>query len=132
VVVLIGINDFTHPYFFKKDDEKVTLEEYKEGICKLIHTAQSQGSKILIGTVIPFKKDKLEWFDEVEELRQEVNRWIREQIESDGVIDFDLAIRDRLDHEKIDDSCHLGDGIHPNTEGGIRMANVVPLDKLME
>lgn len=132
VLVLIGINDFTHPYFFKRDNEIVTLEEYKEGILKLINTAHSKGSKIHIGTVIPFKKDELEWFDIVEKLRQEVNKWIREQKEADGVIDFDLAVRDSLDHEKMDDSCHLGDGIHPNAEGGRRMANAIPLNRLME
>lgn len=132
VLVLIGINDFTHPYFFNRSDELVSLESYKEGILKLINTAHSKGSKILIGTVLPFKKDEVEWFDKAESLRQEANRWIREQKNSDAVIDFDLAIRDEYIPEKMDDSCHLGDGIHPNEEGGRRMANALPLEMLME
>ncbi len=132
VVVLIGINDFTHPYFFDRSDEIITIEEYKEGIMKLIHTAHTKGSKILIGTVLPFKKDELKWFDKAESLRQEANRWIREQKEADGIVDFDLAIRDTYTTEIMDDSCHLGDGIHPNEEGGLRMAKAVPLELIME
>lgn len=127
VIVLIGINDFTHPYFFNRFHEIVTLDDYKKGIIELINKAHSKGSKIKIGTVIPFKKDKLDWFDEVESLRQEVNKWIREQDYSDGFIDFDLAVRDINDPEKMQDSCHIGDGIHPNDEGGRKMASAVPL-----
>jgi len=132
VVVLIGINDFTHPYFFNRNDEIITLEEYKKGLLRLIDLAHSKGSKIYIGTVIPFKKDKLEWFDEVESLRNEANEWIRKQKEADGYIDFDLAVRDADDPEKIDDTCHIGDGIHPNEEGGKRMAYAVPLELLLK
>lgn len=128
VVVLIGINDLSHPYFFNRHNEKITLDQYKKAIHKLIETAHSKGSKIMIGTIIPFKKDELPWFKEVESLRQDINQWIREQKESDGVIDFDLAIRDKEDQEKIHDSCHIGDGIHPNDEGGRRMAMIVPID----
>lgn len=130
VVVLIGINDFTHPYFFNRPDEVITLEEYKKGILKLIDTAHSKGSKIMIGTVIPFKKEETEWFDIVETLRQEANQWIREQKNSDGFVDFDLAIRDMDEPEKMYDSCHLGDGIHPNEEGGKRMADALSVEWL--
>jgi lysophospholipase L1-like esterase len=132
VVVLIGINDFTHPYFFNRSDEIITLEEYEDGIRKLIDKARSKGSKILIGTVLPFRKEEVEWFYKAENLRQEANRWIREQKEADGVIDFDLAIRDIYTPEKIDDSCHLGDGIHPNEVGGRRMAIALPLETLIK
>ena len=132
IVVLIGINDFTHPYFFNRSNEIVSLEEYIKGIAKLIETAHSKESKIIIGTVLPFKKEELEWFDKVETLRQEVNHWIREQKLSDGIVDFDLAIRDKNSPNKMDDSCHLGDGIHPNEEGGRRMASEFPIIWLME
>lgn len=127
VIVLIGINDFTHPFFFNRFEEIVTLDEYKNGILKLIDTAHLKGSKILIGTVLPFKKDELEWFEKAENLRQAANRWIREQKEADGYIDFDMAVRDQYDPEKMDDTCHIGDGIHPNDEGGKRMANIIPI-----
>ena len=132
VVVLIGINDFTHPYFFKRYDEIVTKEDYIKGITQLIDTAHSKGSRILLGTVLPFKKEVLEWFDSVESLRQEVNKWIREQNLSDGIVDFDLAVRDESCHDIMDDSTHLGDGIHPNAEGGRRMAAAVPIEWMME
>lgn len=132
VVVLIGINDFTHPYFFNHHNEIVSIDQYKKAINQLIDTAHSKGSKILIGTVLPFKKQMLEWFDIVETLRKDVNQWIREQTLSDGIVDFDLAVRDKDLPEEMDDSCHLGDGIHPNAEGGKRMAAAVPIEWMME
>ncbi len=132
VVVLIGINDFTHPYFFNRSNEIVSKDEYTNALRQLIDTAHSKGSKILIGTVLPFKNEELEWFDTVETLRQDVNQWIREQDLSDGIVDFDLAIRDDKYPDKMYDSCHLGDGVHPNEEGGIRMAAVVPVEWIME
>lgn len=128
VVVLIGINDFTHPYFFNRYEEIITLEDYKKGMKKLIDIAHSKGSKIYLGTVIPFKKDELEWFDKAEAIRLAANQWIREQKDADGYIDFDQAVRDQADTGKMLDSCHIGDGIHPNTEGGQRMADAVPIE----
>lgn len=131
VIVLIGINDFTHPYFFNRHHEIVTLDEYKKGILNLIDIAHSKESKILIGTVIPFKKDELGWFETVESLRNDVNKWIREQKISDGIVDFDMAVRDPHDPEKMMDNCHIGDGIHPNHEGGKKMAAAVPLESFV-
>ena len=86
----------------------------------------------MIGTILPFKCEETEWFDVAENLRLEINKWIREQKHSDGIIDFDLAIRDEKTPDKMDDGCHLGDGIHPNDQGGKRMADVVPLELLIE
>lgn len=128
VFVLIGINDFSHPYALKHYDEKVTKEEYCMGITKLIDIAHANGSKIMIGTIIPFKWGEADWFSEVEDLRLQANQWIRSQKLSDGVIDFDLATRQTGNPEYMLDDCHIGDGLHPNHEGGRRMAEAVPLE----
>lgn len=132
VIVLIGINDITHPYSLNHPDEIINFESYKKAMLQLIHTAHNKGSKIMIGTILPFKSEETDWFTVAESLRQEINVWIREQKDSDGIIDFDLAIRNKNTPDKMDDSCHLGDGIHPNDEGGRRMANVVPLELLIK
>lgn len=132
IIVLIGINDITHPYSLNYPDQVINLEQYKKAIYQLIDTAHNKGSKIMIGTILPFKCEETEWFDVAENLRLEINKWIREQKHSDGIIDFDLAIRDEKTPDKMDDGCHLGDGIHPNDQGGKRMADVVPLELLIE
>ncbi len=127
VFVLIGINDFTHPSALKHYEEAVTVEEYIEGITELIHIAHQNKSKIMIGTMTPFKWEDMDWFSTVEELRQKANEWIRSQRLSDGIIDFDLATRQSEQPETMLADCHIGDGLHPNTEGGRRMAAAVPM-----
>jgi lysophospholipase L1-like esterase len=127
VFVLIGINDFTHPYALKHYNETVTVEEYRTGITQLIDIAHKNGSKIMIGTITPFKSEETDWFTLAEKLRQKSNEWIREQTLSDGVIDFDLAVRQSEKSELMIESCHIGDGLHPNAEGGRKMADAIPI-----
>jgi lysophospholipase L1-like esterase len=128
VLVLIGINDFTHPYALKHYEEAVTAEEYQEGITKLIRTAHENGSKVMIGTITPIKYEETDWYATTESLRQSANEWIRSQKLSDGIIDFDLATRKSEDPEYMLENCHLGDGLHPNALGGKKMAEAVPLE----
>lgn len=132
VIVLIGINDIMHPHVFNKHDQIISLEEYKNAIGRLINIAHKKGSKIFLGTILPFKMEEADWFDRAEELRIAINQWIREQKIADGVIDFDMAIRDKNMTDRMDDSCHLGDGLHPNEEGGRRMAGAVPLSLIIQ
>lgn len=128
VIVLIGINDFSHPYALKHYDEAVTLEEYQNGIIKLIETAHQNGSKIWIGTVTPIKYGETDWYTPTEKLRKQANEWIRSQTFSDGIIDFDKAVRQPEDTDCMYDDCHLGDGLHPNALGGEKMADIIPME----
>jgi len=128
VLVLIGINDFTHPYALKHEDEAVTMDEYQKGITEIIRIAHENGSKIMIGTLTPFRYGETEWFTPSEKLRTEANKWIREQKFSDGIMDFDLATRITEKPEYMFEDCHLGDGLHPNVLGGKKMTDVVPVE----
>lgn len=128
VIVLIGINDFMHPYAFGHINEVITDKEYENGILQLVKYAHENSSKIFIGTVMPFKHEPNDWFEKAEHQRQKANKWIRCQTEADGIIDFDAAVRKPENPEYMLDGCHLGDGLHPNTDGGIRMADAVPAE----
>lgn len=127
VLVLIGINDFTHPYALKHFDEAVTVEEYQNGISKLIAIAHENESKIMIGTITPFRHEETDWFTLSEELRIKANEWIRTQSFADGIIDFDVATRRAEEPEYMLEDCHLGDGLHPNAVGGNKMADAIPI-----
>ncbi|MBP1756986.1 MAG: hypothetical protein H6Q59_3384, partial [Firmicutes bacterium] len=76
----------------------------------------------------PIRSEETDWFITTEKLRQSANDWIRNQRLSDGMIDFDLATRRESDPEYMLEDCHLGDGLHPNTSGGKRMADAVPIE----
>lgn len=44
---------------------------------------------------------------------------VREQRLANGFVDFDRAVADRVNPCRMAEGLHLGDGVHPNTEGGI-------------
>ncbi len=56
-----------------------------------------------------------------------VNRWIRTSGGYDGVIDFDAALRDPADPERIRPELDSGDHLHPNDAGVAALAAAVPL-----
>ena len=62
-----------------------------------------------------------------EAVRQQLNAWIRTTRETDGVIDFDKAIRDPADPSKMRAGLQSGDWLHPNDAGYKAMADAVDL-----
>lgn len=58
--------------------------------------------------------------------RQAVNRWIRTAGAFDAVSDFDAALRDPADPERLRPAYDFGDGLHPNDAGAAALARVVP------
>lgn len=128
VIVLIGINDFTHPFALKHMDEVITIEEYTKGLLELIRIAHEHKSKIFIGTLTPFGNEDTDWFVPVEDLRKQANKWIRKQRFADGIIDFDREVRKPEDPDYMMDDCHLGDGLHPNSAGGRKMTQAVKIE----
>ena len=55
-----------------------------------------------------------------EEIRQEINAWIRDNDYFDGVIDFDEALRDK-DNPSFLAREYSSDGLHPNVAGYQKM-----------
>lgn len=102
----------------------VDADEIIAGYKHIINRAHNAGLKILIGTVLPFKGFALPgyWSPENEAKRQQVNAWIRSSDLHDGLVDFDAAIRDPDDPERMFAVFDGGDGLHPSAAGYERMA----------
>jgi hypothetical protein len=60
-------------------------------------------------------------------VRQEVNAWIRSRGASDGLIDFDDAVRDPGHPTQLLPSYASGDHVHVNDAGNVAKGNAVPL-----
>ncbi|MBY8850597.1 SGNH/GDSL hydrolase family protein [Saccharothrix longispora] len=128
VVVLLGVNDLGHPGTSAPLSEKVSAQDVIDAHRQLIARAHAQGLRVHGGTITPFKGDSFGFFSpENEAARQTVNRWIRTSGEHDGVIDFDRAVRDPRDPERLLAAYDSGDHLHPNDAGMAAMANAVPL-----
>lgn len=132
VIILEGVNDLMHPYIFGCSEEIVTAKALQEGIENMVKLAKSKGTKVYLGTVMPFRNDEMPWLEEAEKVRNEYNEWIRNQTIADGVIDFDKVIRDNNKLQYMKEGTHIGDGLHPNEVGGMKMVEAIPVEYLVE
>ena len=132
VIFMEGVNDILHPIIFQHFDEMVSARELQSGIEKIIQIAHNKNSKILLGTIMPFCNDEMGVFPECEKIRVELNEWIRTQKNSDGVVDFAKAIELEEKAAYMKEGTHIGDGLHPNSLGGVLLANAIPIDIIME
>ena len=123
LIILQGINDIIHPVGVEKNEfrpwqDLPSSQELIEGLRKYVKHAQSLGMKVYIGTLIPIEGWRTYAYFR-ENLRNEVNEWIRTTDEIDGVIDFD---KDICDGHKMQDAFDSGDHLHPSDEGYAQMA----------
>ncbi|QQM45776.1 SGNH/GDSL hydrolase family protein [Streptomyces liliifuscus] len=128
VLVLLGVNDLGHPGIIAPLSEKVTGQDLIDGHRQLIARAHERGLRIYGATITPFKNDTLGFYTpENAEARRTFNDWLRTSGEYDGVIDFDAALRDPADPERLLAAYDSGDHLHTNDAGREAMARAVPL-----
>ena len=133
LIVLEGINDIggrTEDVFegdMSKcpEDGKITtgiIEAYQE----IIDKAHEQGIKVIGGTILPCGNN--DYYNEtMEEMRQTINAWIREEGNFDAVIDFDAVMSDPDDPTKMKAEYDSGDGLHPGPAGYRAMGECIDL-----
>lgn len=124
IVLLEGINDIGMPRLFAGED--VSPDEIIAGYRQIITRAHARGIKIIGATLTPFE-DAVYYSEEGEQKRLAVNAWIRESGEFDGIIDFEIPVRDP------NNSKHLipdftADNLHPNDAGYKAMADAIDLN----
>ena len=132
VFVFHGINDIIHPCegeSFRPISDLPTAKELVDGYKQYIETAHKHGLKIYIATITPFMGCGEQVVDR-EDLRQEVNEWIKTNTIADGYIDFSSAISDPLTGDKLLKKYDSGDHLHPSLEGGKALALSVPYEYL--
>ena len=96
----------------------------------IVSQAHARRVRVLISTITPRAS-----YTAVQNAdREKVNAWVRNLGtcggECDRSLDFDVVVRDRTDHNRIDPKLDSGDGIHPTGEGYRRIAASIPLSAL--
>lgn len=129
VIVQIGINDLCHPYVYGLSDQIVDSASLVEGLTSLADTAHRHQAKIICTTLLPYKGYET-WNQEMEDVRQQVNDWIRNNEAFDDYFDFAEILRDEADHEKMPNGTHRGDWLHPNAQGGMTLAQNIEKEKI--
>ena len=126
-IILIGTNDIGLSSL--PGAAPVTVDQLTAGMQRLIDSARMHGVKVLLGTVTPFKGSGY-WSDENEATRQALNRWIRGRQSIQGVVDFDVALRDRKNPIMFNPKFDSGDHLHPSDAGYAAMAEAVDVREL--
>ena len=120
VIVLIGINDLGF-------GQNVTLDRMLQGYRQLISRARARGLRIILGTVLPYE-GSFYFRSDRETIRQQINAAFRNgSVAADGLIDFDLVLRDPARPTRYLPQYDSGDHLHPNDAGYQAMANAVNL-----
>jgi lysophospholipase L1-like esterase len=129
LIVLLGINDFGlpggHPELAAED---VTADDIIVGYKQLIARANSFGIKVFIATIPPFgplPQRPGYYSDQSEAKREAVNTWIRSNSDDQGYIDFETALRDPKNHNRMLPAYDSADHLDPNDAGYQVMANAV-------
>lgn len=124
VFVMEGVNDCSHSLCFCEPDVP-TAQDIFEALADVVNQAHSHGSKVYLSTISPFGAFADSWRDAAEEIRCDLNTLIRQSHIAEGVLDMDAVLRDPDDPHRMQAGLHLGDGVHPNWHGGIRMAQAL-------
>ncbi|MDQ7906399.1 SGNH/GDSL hydrolase family protein [Phytohabitans sp. ZYX-F-186] len=129
VIVLEGINDIGGG---EAVGTPVTAEQLIAGHQALIRAAHWRGVRIIGATITPSKGCPYPGYDTArgEAVRDAVNHWIRTSGEYDAVFDFDRALADPADPDRMRAEYDAGDALHPNDAGMRALAEAVDLDQL--
>lgn len=134
VILLHGTNDLIHPLTvvpYCGADQFPTTEELIAGYKYYIDTAHKHGMKVYQGTILPCSRPYM-FEGELPRLRQlaELNEWIRGSGYSDGVIEFNHALRDPEQPDRMIPH-YTEDDLHPTLAGAQKMAETVPLEYIL-
>lgn len=127
-IVMLGTNDLRNRY--AKADEEVTGPQMIAGLNQMALRAQARGIKLFGATLTPFGNETYmpgAWNPVREKHRVAFNAWIRESGVLDGVVDFDLALRDPDRPTQMLPIYDCGDGLHPSDLGYNKMGDVIDL-----
>jgi lysophospholipase L1-like esterase len=108
-----------------------TAADLIAGYRQLIARAHTMSPPVQIigATLTPFEGTRGGYYTaEKDEVRVEVNEWIRSSGAFDGVIDFDRAVQDEANPRRMRADYDSGDQLHPGDGGYAHMAESIDLD----
>lgn len=137
IFLKVGVNDVIHPNCesLKGEAKPVTTEEMIAGYEQLILQAHERGIEVYLFTRTAWKgytrnilgSDDIEWSQEIDQMRQDINAWIRSDSNpADGYIDLDFMCTDESAIELKSE--YTTDGAHFTELGQQTVVDAVPLE----
>jgi lysophospholipase L1-like esterase len=127
-IVMLGTNDLRNR--IAKPEQEVTAEQMIAGLTQMGLRAQAGGIKLFGATLTPFGNETFlpgAWNPEREKHRVAFNNWLRDNPVLDGVVDFDLALRDPERPTQMLPIYDCDDGLHPSDLGYCQMGDAIDL-----
>lgn len=125
VIVLEGINDIGR-YATDHQPYGELAERLESALAQLAAQAHQHNMLAFAATITPYQGCAY-YSEGGEQVRREVNRWIRSNHTFDGVVDFDRAVRDPANPLRFAPQYDSGDHLHPRDAGYQAMANAIDL-----
>ena len=91
----------------------------------VLNGISKQNLKVYLGTLLPIYGWRT-YAPFREDLKNEVNAWIRTTNDADGFVDFDKAVQDPNHIEAFAPGFDSGDHLHPSFPAYEAMSNAVP------
>lgn len=127
LVILEGINDLgTRTEARAKGESFATAADVIAAYAQMIERAHTHGIRVIGATITPFLGSKNYWTADGDEDRRTINTWIRTSGRFDAVIDFDAALRDEKEPQRLA-AAFDNDHLHPSLAGYAAMARAVDL-----
>jgi lysophospholipase L1-like esterase len=126
LIVLESINDIGRLAHLSAPEDAVTAEQLEAGLRQIVDAAHEHGIKVIGATLTPYGGAGY-YSEKGEQVREQVNDWIRSSNVFDGVADFDKATRDPQNPNRFAASADSGDHLHPGDEGYRAMAASIDL-----
>lgn len=134
LIIQQGINDIIHPVGievnpFRPMSDLPTAEELIDGLKWYVEEGKKLGYRVYLGTLLPIYGWRT-YAPFRDELRNQVNDWMRSTTDADGCIDFDLTLRDQQNPAAFRDGFDSGDHLHPSSAAYKAMAHCIPKEFL--
>lgn len=126
LIVLESINDIGRLAHLSAPEDAVTAEQLEAGLHQMVDAAHEHGIKVIGATLTPYGGAGY-YSEKGEQVREQVNDWIRTSGVFDGVADFDKATRDPQNPTHFAAFADSGDHLHPADEGYRAMAASIDL-----
>lgn len=124
LIILEGVNDLGQTR--NEEDANQVADNLIAAYKEMIKEAHAHNIKAYGATILPFG-ESFYYADYREPARKKVNQWIRTSGQFDAVIDFDKTMQDPQNPEKMIESIHSGDYLHPNELGYKKMGESINL-----
>ena len=130
VFILHGLNDIIHPTVnnepYRPITDLPTAEELIAGLQYYIDIAHAHQIEVYLSLIVPFRGHRT-FCPEREAIRQQVNRWIREEARVEGILPFADVVTDPTTGDGLHRDYDGGDHLHPNDAGAQAMADSIPI-----